>query len=761
MFCQDIFLQSWKCKKQRIEEFRYFPLNQFKDLKTRNSGRYFLKKNDDVKIIKSISDALTVPVKNIQAVITLFNEGSTVPFIARYRKELTGSLDETVIQAVKEKYDFFEKLEKRKLYIKEVIGKKDSLTPEIAHNIDKSETLAELEDIYLPYKSGRKTRAKAAKEKGLQGLADAIFFGKVMNPEEEASKYVNAEKGVNSIDEALKGASDIIAEIINENIDVRKQLREFYEKTSLLTSSVIKKKMDEAVKFRDYFDYSEKSSKAAAHRILAVLRGKNSSFLTVKIAVDEEKALSIIKRTALSRNINYTSSCYSFLEASLKDSYSRLLHPSLENEEISALREKADEVSINIFSENLKNLLLESPFGNKAVIAVDPGIRTGSKVVCIDETGKLLDSGVIFLFDDKKRENGVDIIKRFNDKYNIQAAAVGNGTGGREVLGFLKSLPFLSDVPCLLVNESGASVYSASENARREFSDLDLTIRGAVSIGRRLQDPLSELIKIDPRSIGVGQYQHDVNQKKLSSALDDVVVSCVNQVGVDLNSCGPELLNYVSGLNSTLAENIVDYRNKNGKFKNRNELLKVKGMGEKSFQQAAGFLKVKGGDNPLDSSSVHPESYGIVYRIAEDSGEPIEKLIGNREAVLKIRIENYVTEKTGLPTLKDIINELEKPGRDPRKEYEVFSYTEGINSIEDLDAGIVLSGTVTNITAFGAFVDIGVHQDGLVHKSRIADAFVNDPADFLKVNQKVKVKVLEVDKERKRISLSIRDASAG
>ena len=716
-----------------------------------------MKINEDLKIIRSISGVLNISEKSVKAVLTLIEEGATVPFIARYRKEMTGSLDETVIQSIKEKCVFFEKIEKRKEYIKEVIEKKDSLSKELEMKIDSAETLAELEDIYLPYKSGRKTRASAAREKGLQGLSDSIFYGRIKCPADEAAKYINPEKGVSSVEDALKGASDIIAEKVNENTDLRKSLRDFYENTSFLTSSVIKKKIDEACKFRDYFEYSEKSSKAAPHRILAVLRGKNSSFLTVKIEVDNDKALSIIKRTVLSRNINYSNQVYSFLEDSFNDSLSRLLHSSLENEIISGLREKADDVSINVFSENLKNLLLESPFGNKSVIAVDPGIRTGCKVTAVDETGKLLEYGVIFPFNEQKKKNSVDIIKGFLDKYNIEAVAVGNGTGGREVLDFLKALPELSDIPCIIVNESGASVYSASENARREFPDLDLTIRGAVSIGRRLQDPLSELIKIDPKSIGVGQYQHDVNQKKLSSALDDVVISCVNQVGVDLNSCGVELLNYVSGLNNKLAENVVEYRNKNGRFKNRSELLKVKGMGDKSFQQSAGFLKVKGGDNPLDASSVHPESYEAVYRIADDIGESVENLIGNKKAVTAVKIEKYVTEKTGLPTLKDIISELEKPGRDPRREFEFFSYTDGINSIDDLEEGLVLSGTVTNITAFGAFVDIGVHQDGLVHKSRIADAFVNDPADFLKVNQKVKVRVMEVDAGRKRISLSIRD----
>ena len=716
-----------------------------------------MKINEDLKIIRSISGVLNISEKSVKAVLTLIEEGATVPFIARYRKEMTGSLDETVIQSIKEKCVFFEKIEKRKEYIKEVIEKKDSLSKELEMKIDSAETLAELEDIYLPYKSGRKTRASAAREKGLQGFSDSIFYGKIKCPADEAAKYINPEKGVSSVEDALKGASDIIAEKVNENTALRKSLRDFYENTSFLTSSVIKKKIDAACKFRDYFEYSEKSSKAAPHRILAVLRGKNSSFLTVKIEVDNDKALSIIKRTVLSRNINYSNQVYSFLEDSFNDSLSRLLHSSLENEIISGLREKADDVSINVFSENLKNLLLESPFGNKSVIAVDPGIRTGCKVTAVDETGKLLEYGVIFPFNEQKKKNSVDIIKGFLDKYNIEAVAVGNGTGGREVLDFLKALPELSDIPCIIVNESGASVYSASENARREFPDLDLTIRGAVSIGRRLQDPLSELIKIDPKSIGVGQYQHDVNQKKLSSALDDVVISCVNQVGVDLNSCGVELLNYVSGLNNKLAENVVEYRNKNGRFKNRSELLKVKGMGDRSFQQSAGFLKVKGGDNPLDASSVHPESYEAVYRIADDIGESVENLIGNKKAVTAVKIEKYVTEKTGLPTLKDIISELEKPGRDPRREFEFFSYTDGINSIDDLEEGLVLSGTVTNITAFGAFVDIGVHQDGLVHKSRIADAFVNDPADFLKVNQKVKVRVMEVDAGRKRISLSIRD----
>ena len=717
----------------------------------------FLKDNRAIKIIKSVSSALGIAEKSIQAVISLLEEGSTVPFIARYRKEMTGSLDETVIQSVKEQHDFFERLEKRKQYVKEVIEKKDSLTDELELKIDSAETLAEIEDIYLPYKTGRKTRATAAKEKGLQPLAESIFYGRVKDHVKEAEKYINPEKGVADSEQALQGAADIIAEKVNENTDLRKQLREFYIKTSDITSKVVKKKTDEASRFRDYFDFSEKSSKAAPHRILALLRGKNNSFLTVKIEVDRESALSIIRRCILDRNIVYSPPVLSFLENCFDDSFSRLLHPSLENEVLTGLKEKADDVSITVFSENLKNLLLEAPFGNKALIAVDPGIRTGCKVTAVDETGKLLEYGVIFPFDDKKKENGVDIIRRFHDKYNIGAVAVGNGTGGREVLSFLKSIPFLKDVPCIIVNESGASVYSASENARREFPDLDLTIRGAVSIGRRLQDPLSELIKIDPKSIGVGQYQHDVNQKKLSSALDDVVFSCVNQVGVDLNSCSRELLNYVSGLNSRLADSIVEYRNSNGRFTDRKELLKVKGMGERSFQQAAGFLRIKGGSNPLDASAVHPESYEIVNIIAEDIGESLDSLVGNSDAVLKIDIEKYVSEKTGLPTLRDIKNELEKPGRDPRKEFEFFSYTDGINTIDDLEKGQVLSGTVTNITAFGAFVDIGVHQDGLVHKSRIADAFVNDPSDFLKVNQKVKVRVLEIDTERKRISLSIKD----
>ncbi len=717
----------------------------------------FLKDNRAIKIIKSVSSALGIAEKSIQAVISLLEEGSTVPFIARYRKEMTGSLDETVIQSVKEQHDFFESLEKRKQYVKEVIEKKDSLTDELELKIDSAETLAEIEDIYLPYKTGRKTRATAAKEKGLQPLAESIFYGRVKDHVKEAEKYINPEKGVADSEQALQGAADIIAEKVNENTDLRKQLREFYIKTSDITSKVVKKKTDEASRFRDYFDFSEKSSKAAPHRILALLRGKNNSFLTVKIEVDRESALSIIRRCILDRNIVYSPPVLSFLENCFDDSFSRLLHPSLENEVLTGLKEKADDVSITVFSENLKNLLLEAPFGNKALIAVDPGIRTGCKVTAVDETGKLLEYGVIFPFDDKKKENGVDIIRRFHDKYNIGAVAVGNGTGGREVLSFLKSIPFLKDVPCIIVNESGASVYSASENARREFPDLDLTIRGAVSIGRRLQDPLSELIKIDPKSIGVGQYQHDVNQKKLSSALDDVVFSCVNQVGVDLNSCSRELLNYVSGLNSRLADSIVEYRNSNGRFTDRKELLKVKGMGERSFQQAAGFLRIKGGSNPLDASAVHPESYEIVNIIAEDIGESLDSLVGNSDAVLKIDIEKYVSEKTGLPTLRDIKNELEKPGRDPRKEFEFFSYTDGINTIDDLEKGQVLSGTVTNITAFGAFVDIGVHQDGLVHKSRIADTFVNDPSDFLKVNQKVKVRVLEIDTERKRISLSIKD----
>ncbi len=716
-----------------------------------------LKNSVNSKIIENLSTELSVPSVNIRAVLALFDDGATVPFIARYRKEMTGSLDETVIESIREKYDLHDKIEKRRIYILEVIEKKDSLTEEIALSIEKAETMSELEDIYLPYKSGRKTRAKTAREKGLQPLAEKILSGSIISPEKEAELFIDTEKGIETAEDALRGASDIIAETVNENIIVRKRLRELYEKKSVLNSSVIKKKKEEALKFADYFAYSEKISSVPAHRIHAVLRGKNEGFLSVGIEVDEDRLFDIIRRGTLSGKIRYNAELLSFLNSAFSDSYKRLLHPSLENEIISELRERADKVSIAIFTENLKNLLLEPPFGNRPVIAVDPGIRTGCKIVSIDGTGKLLDYAVIFPFDVKKQENGVDVLKGFNDKYNIEAVAVGNGTGGREVYSFLENLPFLKKVPCIMVNESGASVYSASETARKEFPDLDLTYRGAVSIGRRLQDPLSELIKINPGSIGVGQYQHDVNQKNLGRALDAAVEYCVNLVGVDLNSSGVELLNYVSGLNTTLARNIVDYRNSNGRFRDRKDLLKVKGMGEKSFQQSAGFLRISGGTNPLDGSSVHPESYDVVYRMAGDCGVGLEKLIGNSELLAEIEIARYVTEATGIPTLKDIIRELEKPGRDPRSEFELFSYTEGINSIDDLEAGIVLSGTVTNITAFGAFVDIGVHQDGLVHKSRIADRYVDNPADFLKVNQKVSVKVIDVDKERNRISLSIKD----
>lgn len=714
-------------------------------------------------ISKIISEDLSIPEKNVKAVLLLLEDKATVPFMARYRKEVTGNLNEEQIAAIRDKAQYFTDLVKRKAFIIKTLTDKNLITEELEKKINSSFSAEEIEDIYLPYKEGKKTRAKTAEERGLKPLAAGIIEGLVRDPDQEAVKYIDIEKGLSSAEDVLEGCTDIIAALVSENSEIRRKLRILFQKEAFIESRVIEKKRAEGQKYRDYFDYRERAEKAPPHRVLAVMRGHEEKILSVKIRPDAETACNLVRRNfyenmKLPGKLSVKAS--GLVDRAVNESWPRLLLPSIENWYTGTLKEKADEYSIAVFASGLRELLLEPPYGNKPVIAVDPGIRTGSKVVLIDSTGKLIGRTVLSAFhtadDDEKNKKALDIIKGYIDKYKVEAAAVGNGTGSREISEYLKKM-LPGKIKVITVNESGASVYSASEAAREEFPDLDITFRGAVSIGRRLQDPLSELIKIDPQSIGVGQYQHDVDKKKLKTALDDVVVSCVNSVGVDVNSAGIELLGYVSGLGKTLAASIVRHREKSGLFLQRSNLLEVKGLGKTAYQQAAGFLRIMNGENPLDRSAVHPENYHIAERIAGDLNLDLDRLMGMSGITAKIDPGKYTDESAGLLTVNDIIAELEKPGRDPRSEFTLFTYSDGIEKIEDLSPGMVLNGTVTNVTAFGAFVDIGVHQDGLVHKSMISKSFVENPADFIKVNQKVSVKVIETDLERKRISLSIKD----
>ncbi len=708
-----------------------------------------------------ISGELSVPAEKVDAVLRLLDEKATVPFIARYRKEASGGLNEEQIAAIRDRSEYYREIEKRKAFIIKTLTGKKLITAELEKKILQSFSSEEIEDIYLPFREGRKTRAKTAEEKGLKPLAMMLLEEPPDDPWKEAVRYIDGSRELFTADDVLDGCVDIIAALLNENAEIRSALRQLFRKEAFIETSVVEKKREEGQKYRDYFTYRERAVLSPPHRVLAAFRGNAEKVLTLKIRPDEEKAVRIIRKK-LEENYpavkRLSPKAALPVQRAVSESYTRLLLPSLENAISSELKEKADEYSIAVFASGLREVLLESPFGNKPVLGVDPGIRTGSKVVFLDSTGNLLDKTVLYASSDgEKNKKGLDIIKGFIDKYKVEAAAVGNGTGSREISEYLKKELSGFDIKVITVNESGASVYSASEAARAEFPDLDITFRGAVSIGRRLQDPLSELIKIDPESIGVGQYQHDVNRKKLKRTLDDVVSSCVNSVGVDLNSAGVELLSYVSGLGKTLAENIVRQRKESGPFSLRSSLLKVKGVGRVAFQQSAGFLRITGGKNPLDRSAVHPENYHIVEKMAGDLKLEIDQLIGMNGLASRIDPLRYTDGDAGLITVSDIIAELEKPGRDPRKDFSLFSYTDGVEKISDLTPGMVVNGTVTNVTAFGAFVDIGVHQDGLVHKSRISKSFVENPSDFLKVNQKIMVKVIEIDSERRRISLSIRD----
>lgn len=690
--------------------------------------------------------------KQARNTIALFEEGATVPFIARYRKEATGGLDEVQIGSVKEAWQKQQEVEKRREAILKSIEEQGKLTPELRKKIEGVFSMTELEDLYLPYKQKRKTRATIAIEKGLEPLAKLIFEGKERDPEGKAASFLNDQ--VASAGDALQGARDIIAEWINENQEARTKIRYAFQRGAIITSKVKKKKEEEGAKYRDYFEFSEPLARIPSHRLLALRRGEEEGILSVDISPDEDTALEALDRLFMFG----TEACKDQLELAIGDSYKRLLKPSIETEFANLSKEKADVAAIQVFTENLRQLLLASPLGQKTVLAIDPGYRTGCKVVVLDSQGNLIADHVIYPFD-KPSEAGARISELIR-KFKVEAIAVGNGTAGRETEDFVKKLLDASgqsaDIGLFMVSEQGASIYSASEVAREEFPDKDVTVRGSVSIGRRLMDPLAELVKIDPKSIGVGQYQHDVDQNSLRNALDIVVESCVNSVGVNLNTSSKHLLRYVSGLGPALAQNIVDFRAKNGNFKSRQQLLKVPRLGTKAFEQAAGFLRIENGANPLDNSAVHPERYELVEQMAKDAGATVKDLMQKPELRRQVKIEKYVSASVGLPTLKDILAELEKPSRDPRAEMKKFEFDASVRKPEDLKVGMILPGMVTNITAFGAFVDVGVKQDGLVHVSQMADKFVKDPNEVVKLQQHVTVKVTEVDLSRKRIALSMK-----
>ncbi|WP_298709310.1 Tex family protein [Chitinophaga sp.] len=704
------------------------------------------------KHVALISAELNISMGQAENTMRLLSEGSTVPFISRYRKEQTGSLDEVQIGKVEDLGKRYQEVDDRRATIIKTIGEQGKLTPELEEKINATWVLAELEDIYLPYKPKRKTRATQAIEKGLEPLAETLLLQQDGDIDEAAKAFINEQ--VASTDEALKGARDIIAERINENAELRDKLRKLFTHTAKFSSKVIEGKETDGVKYKDYFDFNEELTSIPSHRVLAILRAEAEGILFGNIAPDEEEAKGIVHKQFVTGNGPASQQ----VAKAADDAYKRLLRPSLENESRSVAKEKADTEAIDVFAENLRQLLLAAPLGPKAVIAVDPGYRTGCKTVALDNQGNLLANDVIFpLEKNYKAQDAEHLLKTWVQKYDAAAIAVGNGTAGRETEEFIKKLDFGKKVNVFMVNESGASVYSASEVAREEFPDHDVTVRGAVSIGRRLIDPLAELVKIDPKAIGVGQYQHDVNQSHLKQSLDRVVVSCVNNVGVNLNTASKHLLAYISGLGPSLAENIVKYRKENGAFKNRQELKKVSRLGDKAFEQCAGFLRIENGDNPLDNSAVHPERYKLVEEIAAKQQCSVEELMGKEDLRKKINIKEFITEEIGQLTVEDILKELAKPSRDPRDEIAIFEYAEGIKSMEDVKPGMTLPGVVTNITAFGAFVDIGVKQDGLVHISHLSNKFISNPNEAVKLNQKVTVTVLEVDIARKRISLSMKD----
>lgn len=701
-----------------------------------------------------ISRALNLQAWQVFNTINLMDGGATIPFLARYRKEMTGGMDEVVLASVRDHYEALQELEKRRNFILGSMTELNVLTPELEKEIVAATTLTELEDIYLPFKPKRRTRATIAREHGLEPLASIIMKQMPFDPEEKALEFVNPELSVNSVEDALAGARDIIAEWVSEDKTARERMRNVFTREAVISSRPVKGKELEGILYQNYYDVQENLLKAPSHRILAMFRGEEEGFLKLSIDPEETTPIETLKRIF----IKSTNKAGQQVIEAIRDSYKRLLKPSIENEMRQIVKEKADLEAIRVFTINLRQLLLSPPLGQKMVLAIDPGFRTGCKVVCLDRQGNLLHNETIYPHPPQNEVGpAVSKIRNLVASYGIEAIAIGNGTAGRETENFIRKIPFDRQVICIMVNESGASVYSASSVAREEFPDYDVTVRGAVSIGRRLMDPLAELVKIDPKSIGVGQYQHDVNQAALNRSLEDTVVTCVNQVGVELNTASKQLLSYVSGVGPGLAEKIVEYRKKNGAFRSRGELLKVSRFGDKAFEQAAGFLRIRNAENPLDSSAVHPESYHIVNKMAQVLNCSVTELVGNKEIRTKIKPEQFITDMAGLPTIVDILEELSKPGRDPREKFDLFEFDKNINSIEDLRPGMVLNGIVTNITAFGAFVDIGVHQDGLVHVSQMANRYIKDPNEAVKLTQHVKVKVMEVDVQRKRISLSMKE----
>lgn len=701
-----------------------------------------------------IAKILEIKTNQVIQTTNLLSEGCTVPFIARYRKEATGTLDEVAIAEIRNLLNQMTELDKRRNTILSSLKERELLTPELERILNSAITMSQLEDIYLPYRPKKRTRASIAREKGLAPLAEKIFLQQACDPEQEAKAYLETDEGIITITEALSGASDIIAEKISETREARSKMRLLFATRGQVSSRSVKGKEEDGAKYRDYFNYSEPARNCPSHRILAMLRGEKEGYLNLSFLPRDEEAIQRLEYLF----IHGTGKDSEFVLNALKDGYKRLLAPSMGTELKSALKHLADKKAIEVFANNVREILMAPALGKKRVLALDPGFRTGCKIVCLGTEGQLLHNETIYPHPPQlQTKKAADIVRNLLKDFQIEAIAIGNGTAGRETRSFIDSLELPEEIIIAMVNESGASVYSASKIAREEFPDEDVTVRGSVSIGRRLLDPLAELVKVDPKAIGVGQYQHDVDQKLLKQSLDDVVVECVNRVGVDINTASKELLSYISGLGPQLAQNIINFRETHGVFKSRMDLKKVPRLGPKAFQQAAGFLRIRGGENPLDASSVHPENYTIVTRIADDTGYSVIELAGRQDLKESLDLEKYMTPEVGLPTLLDILEELAKPGKDPRKNFDLFTYSEEVRKIEDLKAGMILPGVVSNVTAFGAFIDIGVHQDGLVHISEISSSFVKDPSLVVRPSQKVTVRVLDVDMERNRISLSMKD----
>ncbi|WP_319505644.1 Tex family protein [Bacteroides graminisolvens] len=698
-----------------------------------------------------ISTALNIAERQVESTLNLLNEGATIPFISRYRKEMTGGLDEVQIGNIKERYDKLCEITKRKETIINTIEEQNKLTPELKKRIEETWESSTLEDIYLPYKPKRKTKAEIARQKGLEPLAITLMMQRENNPEEKAAQFL--KNGLKDINEAIKSAQDIVAEMVNEDEQARNTVRNLFGRQAVISSKVIKGKEEEAIKYRDYFDFSEPLRRCSSHRLLAIRRGESEGLLKVSISPDDEECVGRLERMFIRNN----NACARYVAEALQDAYKRLLKPSIETETGNLSKEKADDEAIRVFTENLKQLLLAAPLGQKRVLGIDPGFRTGCKVVCLDAQGNLLHNENIYPHPPvNKTGEAASKIRKMVEAYNIEAIAIGNGTASRETEEFITNQQFDRKLQVFVVSEQGASIYSASKVARDEFPDYDVTVRGAVSIGRRLMDPLAELVKIDAKSIGVGQYQHDVDQTKLKKALDQTVENCVNLVGVNLNTASSHLLTYISGLGPQLALNITNYRAENGAFASRKELMKVPRMGAKAFEQCAGFLRIPNAKNPLDNTAVHPESYHIVEKMAKDLGCTVAELIANKELRGRIDLKQYITSTVGLPTLNDIMQELDKPGRDPRETAKVFEFDRSIRTLDDLREGMILPGIVGNITNFGAFVDLGIKENGLIHLSQMADRYISDPSEVVSIHQHITVKILSIDKERKRIQLTLK-----